>query len=151
MSLPNLTIRVRTVMYDQHFHDEYSDFDLVDFRRCKAIAQNGSLSDRVYNANNMAQVMFSGQGPRLIYTMEPICAKQITDYLDTKTEEQFHCFKYKGQLKRQLVEPNRLHHGPSREIDWDFAQPRLLNTGDYNLSYSQNLRAQEMALDNHNV
>ena len=139
MSLPNLLIQVRTLMYDQQFEDEYNDLDFVDFRHCKAIAQNGVSSDRVHqNVNNMAQVTFSGQGPRLIYTVEPMCAKQITDYLNTKASQQFHNFKYKGQLKRQLVDPNRLHHGPSREVEWDFAQPRLLNTGDYNLSYSQN-------------
>ena len=88
----------------------------------------------------MAQVMFGGFGPRLIHAIEPICAKQITDYLDTKTSQHFHSFKYKGQLKRQLVDPNRVHHGPSREIEWDFAQPRQLNAGDYNLSYLQNVR-----------
>jgi hypothetical protein len=78
-------------MYDQQFEDEYIDLDLVDFRHCKAIAQNGVSSDRVHqNANNMAQVTFSGPGPRLIYTVEPMCAKQITDYLNTKVSQQFH-------------------------------------------------------------
>ena len=73
---------------------------------------------RLFSVKNMA--MFGGQGPRRINTIES-CALGKYLIIWTKTEKQYHFLSYKSQLRRQLVELNRLDHGPFRELDWGFA------------------------------